>query len=220
MRIEAAYTPRGTRRIAPDLALLLPGPSLTGPWLPGLRPTVVIRHAASFRLRQEVGVGSPGRMRGVMVRGGRRSPARGAWIASPHSGFAMTGRDLGFAMTGRDLGACADRGGVYAAPHQAHRPRPCFAVAEAIAHSFVDAWIATDGRYPTTRPAPRLRQEVGVGSAGRMRGVMVRGGRRSPARGAWIASPHSGFAMTGRVGVRDDGERFGVRYDGESRGSS
>ncbi len=27
-----------------------------------------------------------------------------------------------------------------------------------------------------------------------------------------------GFAMTGRVGVRDDGEGFGVRHDGEDLG--
>jgi hypothetical protein len=27
-----------------------------------------------------------------------------------------------------------------------------------------------------------------------------------------------GFAMTGRVGVRDDGEGFGVRHDGEGFG--
>ncbi len=42
------------------------------------------------------------------------------------------------------------------------------------------------------------------------------GGGRSPARGAWIASPHSGFAMTGRnVVLRGDAERVVRCDDGE-----
>ncbi len=208
----------------------------------------------------------------------RRSPARGAWIASPHSGFAMTGRDgvLGgdgesavlivatvwaggyisltflqclpfwrdvrfsflvkaysrlnyvfvevspVGVCGFDQGAFLEAGAGFelffsgdggghvgvafemdedvAAVFGGEAGGDGFAVfgdsdGEVGGYAYVEGAVAGAGHDVDGG----LFGHVGAGCVDGL--VVGWGGRRSPARGAWIASPHSGFAMTGRDGV-------------------